>query len=136
MTLLPRSLFGRTLLALAAGLALAQLGSAAIHLFDRGSSVYRLASLQIAARIGQAARILDRLPPAERHKVVEEISGRHLRVSLPEGPVAVENGFSEHDAYERQFSESLRSWQTVWDLAISPPSWAMAMALPLRLLLP
>ena len=83
MRLLPRSLFGRTLLALAAGLALAQLGSAAIHLFDRGSSVYRLASLQIAARIGQAARILDRLPPAERHKVVEEISGRHLRVSLP-----------------------------------------------------
>src|SRR4051812_21278287 len=32
--------------------------------------------------------------------------------------------------------ESLRSWQTVCDLAISPPSWAIAMALPLRLLLP
>ena len=108
MTLLPRSLFGRTLLALAAGLALAQLGSAAIHLFDRGSSVYRLASLQIAARIAQAARILDRLPPAERHKVVEEISGRHLRVALPERQVAVENGFSEHDAYEKQFTESLQ----------------------------
>src|SRR5438045_2673530 len=36
----------------------------------------------------------------------------------------------------RQSTESLRSWQTVCDLAISPPSCAMAMALPLRLLLP
>ena len=98
----------RALLVLAAGLALAQLGSATIHLFDRGSSVYRLASLQIAARIGQAARILDRLPPAERRKVVEEISGRHLRVSLPERPVAVENGYSEHDRYEKRFTESLQ----------------------------
>ena len=104
---LPRSLFGRTLLALAAGLALAQLGSAAIHLFDRGSSVYRLASLQIAARIGQTARILDRLPPAERHKVVEEISGRHLRVSLPSGRSRWRTAFPS-DRYERQFSESLQ----------------------------
>src|SRR5690242_14817435 len=36
----------------------------------------------------------------------------------------------------RHSTESLRSWQTVWDLAISPPLCAMAMALPLRLLLP
>jgi signal transduction histidine kinase len=127
VSLLPRSLFGRTLVALAAGLALAQLGSVAIHLFDRGSSVYRLASLQIAARIGQAARILDRLPPAERHKVVEEISGRHLRVSLPGGPVAVENGFSEHDPYERQFTESLQkqigaAWPVRVDINSKPRS--------------
>src|SRR6185437_9154907 len=35
-----------------------------------------------------------------------------------------------------QDAESLRSWQTVCDLAMSPPSCAIAMALPLRLLLP
>jgi signal transduction histidine kinase len=108
MSLLPRSLFGRTLLVLAVGLMLAQLGSMAIHLFDRGSSVYRLASLQIAARIGQTARILNRLPAAERHKVVEEVSGRHLRVALTERPVAVASGFTEHDPYERQFTEALQ----------------------------
>jgi len=107
MSFFPRSLFGRTLLVLAAGLLLAQIGSMAIHLFDRGSSVYRLASLQIAARIGQAARILDRLPAGERHKVVEEVSGRHLRVALRERPVAVASGFSEHDPYEKGFTESL-----------------------------
>jgi signal transduction histidine kinase len=108
MKLLPESLFGRTLLVLAAGLLLAQLGSVAIHLFDRGSSVYRLASLQIVARIGQAVRILDRLPASERHKVVEEISGPHLRVALSGGRVAVANGFTEHDPYEARFAEALQ----------------------------
>jgi signal transduction histidine kinase len=94
---------------LAVGLILAQLGSMAIHLLDRGSSVYRLASLQIAARIGQTARILSRLPAAERHKVVEEVSGRHLRVALAERPAAVASGFTEHDPYEQQFTESLQA---------------------------
>jgi signal transduction histidine kinase len=108
MRLLPRSLFGRTLLVLAVGLLLALLGSVAIHLFDRGSSVYRLASLQIAARIGQTVRILDRLPAEERHKVVEEVSGPHLRVALSDRQVAVASGFAEHDLYETQFTESLQ----------------------------
>jgi signal transduction histidine kinase len=106
--LLPGSLFGRTLLVLAAGLLLAQLSSAAIHLFDRGSSVYRLASRQIAARIGQAARILDRLPASERHKVVEEVSGPHIGVALTERRVAVASGFAEHDSYEARFTEELQ----------------------------
>jgi len=108
MPLLPRSLFGRTLLVLAAGLLIAQLGSMAIHLFDRGSSVYRLASLQMAARIGQAARILNRLPAAERHTVVKEISGPHLRLALSDRPIAVARGYSEHDPYEAQFTESVQ----------------------------
>ena len=82
MRLLPASLFGRTLVVLALGLLLAQLASAAIHLFDRSSSVYQLASLQIAARVAQTARILNRLPPAERAKLVQELSGPHLRVAL------------------------------------------------------
>ena len=62
MRLLPASLFGRTMLVLVAGLIVAQLGSMAIHLFDRGSSVYRLASLQIASQIAQTVRVLNRLP--------------------------------------------------------------------------
>jgi signal transduction histidine kinase len=93
---------------LAVGLTLAQLGSVAIHLFDRGSSVYRLASTQITARIGQTARILNRLAPQDRPKVIDEIRGRNLRVALSERPVGVERGLSEHDPYERQFTEALR----------------------------
>jgi signal transduction histidine kinase len=108
MKLIPASLFGRTMLVLVAGLVVAQLGSMAIHLFDRGSSVYRLASLQIAAQIAQTARILNRLPPAEREKAVREVSGPHLRAALGREPVPVASGFSEHDRYEAEFTEEVQ----------------------------
>lgn len=108
MRLVPPSLFGRTLLVLAAGLLVAQAASLVLNLFDRGSSVYRMAAVQIAARIAQNARILSRLPPAERPKVVETIDGRHLRVSLSEHPVPITKGFVEHDRYERDFRDLLR----------------------------
>ena len=96
------------MLVLIVGLIVAQLGSMAIHLFDRGSSVYRLASLQIAAQIAQTARILNRLPAAERQKVVQEVSGTHLRAALSREPVPVESGFSEHDRYEAEFTEEVQ----------------------------
>ena len=64
MRLVPRSLFGRTVLVLAAGLLLAQLASLLVNLFDRGSSVYRLSAQQIAIRIAHTARALNRLPSA------------------------------------------------------------------------
>ena len=50
----------------------------------------------------------DRLPAEERHKVVEEVSGPHLRVALSDRRVAVASGFAEHDPYETQFTESLQ----------------------------
>ena len=108
MKFLPASLFGRTMLVLIVGLVIAQLGSMAIHLFDRGSSVYRRASLQIAAQIAQTARILNRLPAAERQKVVQEVSGAHLRAALSREAVPVASGFSEHDRYEAEFTEEVQ----------------------------
>lgn len=108
MKLLPASLFGRTMLVLIAGLIVVQIGSVAIHLFDRGSSVYRLASLQIASQIAQTVRILNRLPPPEREKVVQEVSGPQLRATLSREPVAVASGFIEHDRYEAQFTEEVQ----------------------------
>ncbi len=107
MRLVPASLFGRTLLVLAVGLLLAQAASVVLNLFDRGSSVYRLAAIQIAARIAQNARILNRLPAAERPKVIESVDGRHLRVYLSEQTVPVSRGFEEHDRYENAFRELL-----------------------------
>ena len=108
MRLLPASLFGRTMLVLVAGLIVAQLGSMAIHLFDRGSSVYRLASLQIASQIAQTVRVLNRLPTDQRPKVVQEVSGPHLRAALRQGLVEVASGFSEHDRYEAEFTEEVQ----------------------------
>ncbi|HEX5091769.1 MAG TPA: ATP-binding protein [Burkholderiales bacterium] len=108
MRLVPASLFGRTLLVLAAGLLLAQAASFALNLFDRGQAVYRLTATQIAARIAQNARILSRLPPAERPKVIESIDGRHLRVMISPQPVQVPGGYEEHGRYETAFLELLR----------------------------
>ena len=108
MRLLPASLFGRTMLVLVAGLIVAQVGSMAIHLFDRGSSVYRLATLQIAAQIAQTVRILNRLPADQRQKVVQEVTGPHLRAALRREPVEVASGFSEHDRYEAEFTEEVQ----------------------------
>jgi signal transduction histidine kinase len=119
MRLLPASLFGRTLLILAAGLLLAQAASVVMNLFDRGSSVYRLAAYQIATRIAQSARILNRLPSAERNLVVEELDGRHLRVALSREPVAIERGYEEHDRYEKAFAESLqRQLGAPWPVSV------------------
>ena len=109
MRLVPRTLFGRTLLILAVGLLLAQASAVALNLFDRGRAVYRLTATQIAARIAQNARILNLLTPAERPKVVASIDGRHLRVYLSPQPVPVSRGLAEHDPYERTFVELLRA---------------------------
>jgi signal transduction histidine kinase len=106
--LIPSSLFGRTLLVLAAGLLAAQAATLVLNFFDRGSSVYRLAAYQISARIAQTARILSSLPPGERGIVARQIRGQYLRVELSHGMVPVQRGFAEHDPYERTFTAALQ----------------------------
>jgi signal transduction histidine kinase len=116
MSLLPRSLFGRTLLVLVAGLVLAELVSQVVNFFDRGSSVYRLGSQQTALRIAQSARILNRLSPGQRGAVVEEMSGPSFSVLLTAAPVSVGKGFAEHGRYERALAELIKRYL--------PPQWS------------
>jgi signal transduction histidine kinase len=116
MSLLPRSLFGRTLLVLVAGLVLAELVSQVVNFFDRGSSVYRLGSQQTALRIAQSARILNRLPPARRGAVIDEVSGPSFSVLLTAAPVSVGKGFAEHGRYERALAELIKRYL--------PPQWS------------
>jgi signal transduction histidine kinase len=106
--LVPSSLFGRTLLVLAAGLLAAQAATLVLNFFDRGSSVYRLAAYQITARIAQTARILSSLPAAQRGSVAQQIRGQHLRVELSERMIPVQRGYAEHDPYEKTFSSALQ----------------------------
>ena len=72
MRLLPRSLFGRTLLVLASGLVLAELASQTVNFFDRGSGVYRLGAQETARHIAESARILNRLPAGLRGAVIDD----------------------------------------------------------------
>jgi signal transduction histidine kinase len=117
MRLLPGSLFGRTLLVLGAGLLIAQLAAVLINVLDRGSSVYHLASQQVALRIAEAAKVLNRVPPAERAAVLEELNGPDLRVLLSARRIVVPRGPDELDPYERAFAATVQrdlgaSWRT------------------------
>jgi signal transduction histidine kinase len=106
--LLPRSLFGRTLLVLAAGLLLAQAASLAVNLLDRGAAVYRLASLQMAARIAGTARVLNRLGPAERNATIDAMNGRDLSVALSASRLSVAKGYDELNRYEQAFVAAIQ----------------------------
>ncbi|MGE5669309.1 MAG: ATP-binding protein [Betaproteobacteria bacterium] len=110
MTLLPRSLFGRTLLVMAAWLALGEIASQVANFFDRGSGVYRLGAQQTALRIAQSARILNRLPPVERAAVIDEMNGPSFSVALSRAPLHIAKGFAEHDRYERALSALIKHY--------------------------
>ncbi len=108
MSLLPRSLFGRTLLVLVAALILAEIASQVVNIFDRGGGVYRLGAQQTALRIAQATRILNRLPPTQRHAVIEEMNGPSFNVGLSVTPVEVGSGLAEHDRYEQALNSLIK----------------------------
>ena len=100
---LPRSLFGRTVLVLAACLLLSQSASLLVNFFDRGSSMYRLNSEQMAQRIARSASLLNRLPKEERVTVAQELGGRDFRIEFAQRPIEIESGFIELDEYEKGF---------------------------------
>lgn len=119
MTLLPRSLFGRTLLVLAAGLLLTEAATQVVNFFDRGSGVYRLGAQQTALRIAQAARILNRLPAEQRPQVIEEMNGRTFSVLLSAAPLDVGTGFAEHDRYERPLAALIKLYlRSEWSTSV------------------
>jgi len=119
MSLLPRSLFGRTLLVLVAGLMLAEIASQVVNFFDRGSGVYRLGAQQTALRIAQSARILNRLTPMQRNAVVEEMNGPNFSVLLSDAPVAVGKGYAEHDRYERALGTLIQRYlRSQWNTSV------------------
>lgn len=119
MNLLPRSLFGRTLLVLSAGLLFAEVASQVLNFFDRGSGVYRLAAQQTARRIAQSARILNRLAPEQRGAVIDEIIGPTFSVVLGRTPISVGEGFAEHDRYERDLAALIKFYlRSQWDTSV------------------
>lgn len=104
---LPRSLFGRLMLVLATGLALAQLLSAAINVAERGQLLDRSFGMQPAQRIADVVKLLDGLPGAERERVVALFSAPPLVVSLHDAP-SVTDAAAGSDR-SRMFAARLRS---------------------------
>jgi signal transduction histidine kinase len=104
--MLPRSLFGRLVLVLLAGLAAAQLASVALNLSERDRLLYRAGGMQLAQRIADVSRLLDSLPPAERRRIVAVFNAPPLAISLDRPPLKPEAG--EGDFQLTMFSSVLR----------------------------
>lgn len=88
----PRSLFGRLILVLGAGLVLAQLISAAIHLAERGQLVQSAGGRQSVQRVADIVRLLDPLPVAERRRLAAVLSVPPTVVALRDLPPATLTG--------------------------------------------
>jgi hypothetical protein len=84
--MVPRSLFGRLVLVLLAGLAAAQLATAYINRSERGELAYRAGGMRLAQRIADISRLLDSLPAAERRRVAAIFNAPPLAVSLDRPP--------------------------------------------------
>ena len=128
MRLLPRSLFGRLMLVLSAGLILAQLLSAAINLVERDSVLVRASGMQPAQRIADIVTLLDSLTPSERTRIVGILNVPPLVVSLDRTPVSDEST-ATGGAHAAMFSSVLRT--VLGDdrpirvaMSGTPPAWA------------
>lgn len=91
MTLPPRSLFGRLVLVLLAGLLTAQLLSFAIHMRERGKLLMEANGMQSAQRIADIVKLLESLGPAERRRIASILSTPPMTLKVDQAPlVAVE----------------------------------------------
>lgn len=82
MRLAPRSLFGRLVAVMLAGLVVAQLVSFYINASERDRILYRSGGMHAAQRIADLAALLDSMAPAERRKVAAVFDGPPLEVDL------------------------------------------------------
>jgi signal transduction histidine kinase len=82
MRLAPRSLFGRIVAVLLAGLVAAQALSMAVHLHERGELLYRASGLQSAQRVADIVKLLDSVAPAERQRIAGLFDSPPLIVTL------------------------------------------------------
>ena len=78
----PRSLFGRLVLVLVAGLVLAQAIGFLIHRWDRERMFFRTHASQTAQRISDVISLLDTLEPAARRKVIAILNTRRWSAEL------------------------------------------------------
>ncbi len=88
------------------GVILALLLSASIDILDRGRAFYRSTTLQVAEHISDIARALDAVNPADRERIVHQLSDRRLAIALSRNAAPVD-GMSER-SYARAFQAMLQ----------------------------
>jgi signal transduction histidine kinase len=83
---LPRTLFGRLILLMAGGLALAQLIGATLHMAERQRLVSTTISAEFAQRVAAVYRAIDHQPAAERAGLAQLLSSPRQQLSLESSP--------------------------------------------------
>lgn len=87
MTLVPRSLFGRLVAVLLAGLVVTQFAGFAIHMQERRDLLAQASGMQAAQRIADIVRLLDPLGPAERDRLASILSAPPMAIRLGPQPM-------------------------------------------------
>jgi signal transduction histidine kinase len=108
MRLAPKSLFGRFVLVLLAGLALSQLATLYINQTERDRLLYRAGGMRLAQQISDIVKLLDSLPGAERRRVVAVFNRPPLAVSLDQPPLALPADEEDADFQLSVFASVLR----------------------------
>lgn len=108
MTLVPRSLFGRLVAVLLAGLVVTQLASFAIHMQERRELLAESSGIQAAQRIADIVRLLDPLASAEREKLVGILSAPPMAIRLGPGAMPAAPEDADRQARTALFGALLR----------------------------
>ncbi|HUH94633.1 MAG TPA: ATP-binding protein [Casimicrobiaceae bacterium] len=108
MRLAPRTLFGRLVAVILAGLVVAQLVSFYINASERDQILYRSGGMHVAQRIADLAALLDSMAPAERRKVAAVFDGQPLRIDLDRPPLPADASVQPGDFRLTVFATMLR----------------------------
>ena len=90
--LLPKSLFGQTLLILLGGLILSHAVGSRIYTMDREQAVRAVGGFAAAQRIANLTRLVQETPPERRERMVAALSDQSFRVSVSAQPPATTSG--------------------------------------------
>ena len=104
--LLPRTLFGQTLLILLTGLVVSHLIGAWIYAGDREAAVRAVGGLAVAQRIANVTRLIEDAPADWRERIVAASSDPTFRISLSSDPPTSLSGIAS-DPVARSIAEFL-----------------------------
>src|SRR6185503_8991247 len=98
MRWLPRTLFGRLVLVLMAGLVLGQAAGLAIYWRDRDEVMQRAFGMRSVQRVADIIRVLDQTSAAERGRIIGILNSPQLRISLDVPPLAARSPAQPEEA--------------------------------------
>ena len=107
MRLVPRSLFGRLVVAVLSVLVVAQLASLGLHMHERGELLLQASGLRAAQRIADIVKLFETVDPRDRTHIAKVLSAPPTRVTVSQSPPA-EAGDSNEGPRAALFAALLR----------------------------